>query len=108
MTMPQEVRLEEDGVHIAWDDGHQGYYPHRYLRGGCGCAHCVEEATGRRVVGYQEVDPDVQAVDWLQIGRYALQFLWSDLHETGIYPFDYLRDICQCETCRSRGRGPAD
>ncbi len=102
MASPTKVLLETDGVHIAWDDGHQSYHPHRYLRGACGCAHCVEEATGRRVVGYQEVAADVQAVDWLQIGRYAIQFLWSDLHETGIYPFDYLRDICQCPQCRER------
>ena len=25
------------------------------------------------------------------VGRYALQFVWSDGHSTGIYPFEYLR-----------------
>ncbi len=29
------------------------------------------------------------------VGRYALNFRWSDGHETGIYSFQYLRDICE-------------
>jgi DUF971 family protein len=28
------------------------------------------------------------------VGRYALNFRWSDGHETGIYSFQYLRDLC--------------
>jgi DUF971 family protein len=27
------------------------------------------------------------------VGRYALQFVWSDGHSTGIYTYEYLRDI---------------
>jgi DUF971 family protein len=27
------------------------------------------------------------------VGEYALRFDWSDGHKTGIYPFDFLRDI---------------
>ena len=26
-------------------------------------------------------------VDYLIIGKYAIQFLWSDAHDTGIYPY---------------------
>ena len=102
MNMPEEVTLKDDCVEILWDDDHRGYFPHRYLRSWCSCAHCVEEGTGRRIVWYDDIDENVQAVDWLQIGRYALQFLWSDFHETGIYPFYYLRDLCQCDACRTK------
>lgn len=42
---------------------------------------------------------DVEALDWMQVGRYALQFLWSDAHSTGIYPFTLLRHLCQCDQC---------
>jgi len=31
------------------------------------------------------------------VGRYALNFRWSDGHETGIYSFQYLRDIVSNE-----------
>jgi DUF971 family protein len=29
------------------------------------------------------------------VGRYALNFRWSDGHETGIYSFRYLREFCE-------------
>ena len=94
-----ELNLEDDGVHILWDDAHNSYYPHRYLRGHCCCAGCVEEMTGRRRVAEEDVREDVYAVDWMQIGRYAVQFLWSDTHDSGIYPFDLLRKLCRCNEC---------
>ena len=94
-----ELNLEDDGVHILWDDAHNSYYPHRYLRGHCCCAGCVEEMTGRRRVAEEDVREDVYAVDWMQIGRYAVQFLWSDTHDSGIYPFDLLRRLCRCSEC---------
>ena len=40
------------------------------------------------------VDANIRAEDYLPIGRYALQFLWSDAHYTGIYPFhDSAEDV---------------
>ena len=35
------------------------------------------------------------------VGRYALQMYWSDGHSTGIYTFDYLRDLCPCAECEA-------
>jgi DUF971 family protein len=95
----KEVTLADEGINILWDDGHASFYPHRYLRGHCCCAGCVEEMTGRRRVSEENVREDVQALDWMQIGRYAVQFLWSDTHDSGIYPFDLLRKLCHCPDC---------
>lgn len=95
----KELSIRPDGVHILWEDGHQSYYEHRYLRSQCGCAHCVSEMTGKRLVVLADIRKDVEAVEWATIGRYAVQFLWSDFHETGIYPFTMLRDLCQCDQC---------
>lgn len=95
----KELSIRLDGIHILWDDGHQSYYEHRYLRSQCGCAHCVSEMTGQRLVVLADIRKDVEAVEWASIGRYAVQFLWSDFHETGIYPFTTLRDLCQCDQC---------
>ena len=36
------------------------------------------------------VPDDVIAVEYIEVGRYALQFLWTDGHGTGIYPFAML------------------
>ena len=98
--LPKTVDLLPDGIHILWDDGHQGYHEHRYLRSQCGCANCVSEMTGQRVVFLGDIPSDVEAVEWMQLGHYALQFLWTDFHETGIYPFTILRDLCQCDQCK--------
>jgi DUF971 family protein len=34
------------------------------------------------------------------VGRYALQFKWSDGHDTGIYSYKLLRGLCQCDLCQ--------
>lgn len=101
---PRDVRLLPDGIHISWTDGHQGYHEHRTLRYECGCAECVNEMTGNRVISMSDVPKDVEALDWMQVGRYALQFLWSDFHTTGIYPFIRLRQLCQCDQCNRMRR----
>ena len=31
------------------------------------------------------------------VGNYALQFFWSDGHNTGIYTWDYLYRLCPTE-----------
>jgi len=35
------------------------------------------------------------------VGRYALQIYWSDGHSSGIYTFDYLRNLCPCTDCEA-------
>ena len=33
------------------------------------------------------------------VGNYGISISWSDSHATGIYRFEFLRDICPCEAC---------
>lgn len=96
------LRLEPDGIHLVWEDGQGSHFPYRFLRGNCPCAMCVVEGTSHRVVFEKDVAEDVMAIDWLQVGRYAVQLLWSDAHETGIYTFSYLRELE--EHLREEGR----
>ena len=42
--------------------------------------------SGRQLLNVAMVPEDIIAVDYLEVGRYALQFLWTDGHSTGIYP----------------------
>lgn len=100
MTMTTElgvdnVELSAEGVTIHWTDGHTCFYTGKYLRINCACAECVEEWTNRKLLDPATVDANIMALDYLKIGRYALQFLWSDGHYTGIYPFTMLRMLCQ-------------
>ena len=93
------LELRDDGVAVEWNDGHASLYEARYLRLNCGCAECVEEWSKRKLLNPATVPADIHAEDYLMVGRYAVQFLWSDAHFTGIYPFDILRKLCQCDQC---------
>jgi DUF971 family protein len=51
--------------------------------------------TGQRMLDPASV-PDDLAIESVDIvGRYALTFRWSDGHQTGIYSFHLLRELCE-------------
>ena len=99
---PTLVQLDNAGVYIEWQDGHWSVYPHRYLRLRCRCATCIEEWTKRPILDPDSVPADVAVLDHLVVGNYAVQFLFSDAHYTGIYTYDFLRDVCACDECMAR------
>ena len=43
----------------------------------------------------------VKPLEVTPVGKYALKFKWSDGHESGIYSWEYLRRVCQCESASS-------
>ncbi len=92
---PKTFEIVADGLFIVWKDGLESLLPHRYLRGHCGCAQCVDEVTHQRKTGVDDVPSDVTAEDLMEVGRYAVGILFSDLHETGIYPFKFLRELAE-------------
>ena len=102
---PKEVSLNDDAIVVLWDDGHRSPFPHRYLRLRCQCANCVDEMSGNPRLDPESVPQDVKAVDHLPVGNYAMQFLWSDTHYTGIYTFRFLRSICTCIPCNAGRAG---
>ena len=103
----KSLELGGQGVSIEWSDGHHSLYEARYLRINCSCAECVEEWSQRKLLDPIAVPADLRAEDHLMVGRYAVQFIWSDAHFTGIYPFDLLRSLCQCEECKAARAGSA-
>lgn len=80
---------------LAWSDGRAFTVPYTELRFMCPCAGCVDEHSGQRTIRREQVDPAVKPRNVRLIGRYALQFDWSDRHETGMYGFDRLRELCE-------------
>ena len=104
---PVDVGPNDDGtaLRIRWADEHVSEYLPRYLRVACRCASCVDEMTGQRILRPEDVAPDVHPLAIQYVGRYALQFNWSDGHDTGIYPFRYLRELCPCPECRPGAEG---
>jgi len=94
-TEPIEIGPSPDGsrLRIAWKDGVVSEYVPRYLRLLCPCAGCVDEMTGERTLDPDRVDEGVYPTAIHYVGRYAIQCVWSDGHATGIYTFDYLREL---------------
>lgn len=90
---PTELRYrrEERLLVIAWPDGTRHELPAEYLRvespsaevQGHGPGQKVIVA-GRRHVGVMRMEP---------VGHYAVRIVFDDMHDTGIYPWDYLRRL---------------
>ena len=90
-TRPKEISF--DGrMHIIWHDGAHTIYNYWDLRTACPCASCVDELTGEKVLDDNSVPKEIHPVKSAYIGNYALEILWSDDHNTGIYTFQKLRD----------------
>ncbi len=100
---PEEALLEDDGktVRLQWSDGHQGKHSAYDLRLNCQCASCVDEDSGRRLLDPGAVPLDVAVRTVQQVGRYALAFAFTDGHDTGIYRYALLRDLCECDACQA-------
>ena len=97
--IPREIGPSADGrtLRITWEDGAVSEYEPRLLRMMCPCAGCVDERSGRRMLTPGMIPSDIMPQAIHPVGRYALQFVWSDGHRTGIYPFEYLRRIADGE-----------
>ena len=80
-------------------DGHDSRYPFELLRNHCPCAVCVDEWTGKRKKLILLLPSDFRPLGINPVGNYAIQVSWSDGHNTGIYSFSSLRELCPCEAC---------
>jgi DUF971 family protein len=89
----------EEGLEITWADGRVSRYSLSYLRTLCPCATCKEvRAEGKErksslniLPGNYSAPLKIESVE--KVGNYALQFQWSDEHGSGIYSYQYLREI---------------
>jgi DUF971 family protein len=89
---------------ISWRDGHESIFELDVLREICPCVTC---RGGHDKMG-PEHSPDILTLtpansyelqDMQLVGNYALQLTWHDGHDSGIYTWEYLRDMCSCEVC---------
>jgi DUF971 family protein len=87
---PVEIRLKkaEKRLEIDFDDGKRFAFPAEFLRVESPSAEVQGHApsqkqivAGRMHVGILEVEP---------VGNYAIRIRFDDLHDTGIYSWDYL------------------
>jgi DUF971 family protein len=88
---PTQIIEESDReLTIHWSDNSERKYIASDLRRACPCATCVNEWTGEKVLNDDSIPHDMTFSGISVVGRYALNFRFSDGHETGIYSFKYL------------------
>ena len=90
---PTEIRLHKDrrGLTVAFDNGETFSLAAEYLRIKSPSAEVQGHAPEERktVPGKQ----NVQVLEVLPVGNYAVRLVFDDMHSTGIYSWDYLRDL---------------
>ena len=86
LVSPHLFRLE-------WKDGDVSEISARDLRLSCPCASCVEEGTGKPLLDPKTVREDIILLGSELVVRYALAFMWSDGHKTGIFAWPRLKAL---------------
>ncbi|MFL6373581.1 MAG: DUF971 domain-containing protein [Pyrinomonadaceae bacterium] len=89
----QIVEESESEISIKWSDDTETRYSAPELRRSCPCATCVNEWTGDKILDAASIPDDLTIASTSIVGRYALNFHFSDGHDTGIYSFKYLQQI---------------
>lgn len=90
---PTEIRLSKDRhtLHVSFEDGASYALPAELLRVESPSAEVQghgpsqkQTVPGKREVEILKVEP---------VGHYAVRLTFDDMHDTGIYGWDYLREL---------------
>ena len=94
---PLDIQRVGNELAIKWDDGGESFVSLEKLRRACPCAGCKGEVD---VMGHLHKGPDIPltaaSIELTRIGNvggYAIQPVWADGHNSGLYAFDYLRKV---------------
>jgi len=97
------VQIKRDAavgeLKITWDDGRISVIPIKLLRDECPSAGCKGEVLFGKV--YKPAPLTVfqegmyKLIELKAVGQYAIQAIWGDGHDTGIYSWEYLRALSE-------------
>ena len=98
MLLPIKIKKIENAlIRITWNDDSISEISLIDLRDNCPCVHCKGESvifssyipikTPFKAAGFYEIE-GIEPV-----GNYAIQVIWKDKHNTGIYSWDYLKEL---------------
>lgn len=93
--LPVKIKvLEKKDLHIEWDNSSQSVIPLAVLRKYCPCASCLMERQTKPQT-YVPLLSHVQLtlLDIRVVGSYAIQLVWQDGHDDGIYNYKFLREL---------------
>jgi DUF971 family protein len=82
---------------VKWADGGESFIPLEKLRRACPCAGCQGETD---IMGDLHKTPgqlltarSFELSRIVHVGSYAIQPVWGDGHATGLFSFEYLKQI---------------
>jgi DUF971 family protein len=94
---PLDIQPIGDELAIKWEDGSESFIPLEKLRRCCPCAGCKGEVD---VMGNLYKNPEkpfapnsFKLLRLERVGGYAIQPVWADGHQTGLFSFDYLKYV---------------
>lgn len=100
---PKKIKRTEDNkLSIIWNDDSVSEIGMNLLRDECPCVHCKGETV--LLSSYIPIKDPFKAAGFYEIekiepvGNYAIQIFWKDGHNTGIYSFDYLKELSEMKS----------
>jgi DUF971 family protein len=98
MLQPKKIsRTENNSLQILWNDDTTSEIEIKKLRDECPCVHCKGESVifdsyipikaAFKPAGFYEIDK-IEVM-----GNYAVQIVWRDGHNTGIYSWEILKEL---------------
>jgi len=92
-AIPAELHVysEHKRLEVVWQDGAQSRFGYELLRVECPCADCKGHTPDQAqvITGKQ----DVGITDFIPVGNYAIQMVFDDGHDSGLFSWDYLRQL---------------
>ncbi len=84
--------VDDEGLHILFDEVEKGVTGLRALRSKCRCAKCEDEFTGKRLLDEASIPETIQVGSIGTVGNYALAIDWSDGHHS-MFPYTQIERI---------------
>jgi len=107
-TTPSEIRRNgSTALVITWTDGVVSNISSENLRRQCPCAECREKRgddthakplTGKKrslAIVESSLEQELELQEIWAVGQYAIGMRWADGHDSGIYTFEFLRELGQ-------------
>ncbi|MBV6480032.1 MAG: hypothetical protein HGGPFJEG_02846 [Ignavibacteria bacterium] len=98
MDKPVKIKkTESQSLEITWKNGGTSDIKLQKLRDECPCVHCQGESVILK--SYIPIKAPFKPAGFYEIkeikpvGNYAVQIIWGDNHDTGIYSWDYLQEL---------------
>lgn len=114
MAIPTQIkRVDSAGIEVTWDNGTVNFLPSKLLRANCpaadskekrgdGSSHAKPLGGGRALLNVvkNSIEEELNLKKIEGVGNYAIRLVWADGHDSGIFSYDYLFELCKKEATK--------